>query len=63
MEAGVREEPAQGEAGGTKMGPPAAFVGLRTGHTERAPKWGKGTKTGVPIRWGYRAIGRSKINS
>ena len=40
----------------------AAFVGLKIGHTERAPKWGKGTKTGVPTRWGYRAIGRSGIN-
>src|SRR6516165_6088707 len=56
MGAGVQEEPAREEAGGTKMQTAyqAAFVGLKIGHTDRAQNGAKVLRPAYPF---FGAIG------
>ena len=51
MGAGVQEEPAREEAGGTKMQTAyqAAFVGLKIGHTDRAQNGAKVLRPAYPF--------------
>src|SRR6516165_10885721 len=55
------EEPAQREAGRTKMEPATRLIPLVIDRAHReATEWGQSTNTGVPIEWGHRAIGEAR---
>ena len=43
------------------MGPATRLISLVIDRAHRkAAEWGQITKTGVPIQWGYRAIGEAR---